>query len=684
MENEFVILHLSDSHIGIQSQQTEIAVTFAKLNQDLKESFSKGFSPNLIVFGGDLVFGVKEGCLPFSEQFSKAQEWIELLCTNFNKKFNDLPFLIIPGNHDMDRKNIDPAHNSWIENLDRNKLFAMMSVADDITWKSIIQRQTDWSSFVQRLGNSHFHFDDHLNISFGSIDFGDMKIGIVGLNSSWASYKDDQRGQLWLGKYQILRALEELEKLNCNFQIVITHHPLSWYKDQTEIDPIIKGNFNIHLYGHEHQAWFNDSANHLQVATGACYQNSDKDKAYSWIKLNFHDKKCNLSFREFDNVTYNKWVPMTKGGEFDKDGIAKISCLFIDKHNEEEIARDNGCVEAVPTLPQNFSEVTSVGEFTTILENRFSFRWEPSVIDSSDVNLPDKITVYWPVRLRKATPIHAVQCFAAAGLQKLGAKIVLFIDDLGNTETTRGSFTNSIKRWINGVDGIFSNVEMKFCSEIINTDAIDVWSLLQKWFSNPNVRMTEVLLDSKIITDMELSLSISDRLASKKPRRLMSPAIVWAGLASVHKENKSSQYITLGGYDEQRIWRTGIEKIDEFSDIRIDNLFIPTLYKPESTSDEMLRMGDDTERIIQWSSLSDIKNALRNKYKSSSNKYNISNQMIPWSLSGCYLLPSFLKNEDVTAFLKSIGLPPEAPIMPEIDYSNFVEDIAKKIKINLL
>ena len=85
--------------------------------------------------------------------------------------------------------------------------------------------------------------------------------------------------------------------------------------------------------------------------------------------------------------------------------------------------------------------ITSFDEAISCLKDYFACNWETGTFAGTNP------LVYWPVTLRHPTPIHAMQTFVAAMLQKVGAEVVLCLDDLGNQQYRSDSFFSIIRRW---------------------------------------------------------------------------------------------------------------------------------------------------------------------------------------------------------------------------------------------
>jgi len=193
-ENTFTVLLLSDAHIGDPSKTLDSEVVFAPLFQDIKAQFSSdNCLPSLIVFCGDLAYHGE------IKDYEEARKYLENIFACFNKTYGEIPILIVPGNHDINRTQVDEAQKEYRKGLDESKVTEMMQNRN-VTWIRMIERQTNWRNFVREIPNQPWKWDDTTNLCTGLLSFAGKKIGIAGLNSSWASHEQKEQGELWIGQ----------------------------------------------------------------------------------------------------------------------------------------------------------------------------------------------------------------------------------------------------------------------------------------------------------------------------------------------------------------------------------------------------------------------------------------------------------------------------------------------------
>ena len=503
-ENNFTILLLSDSHISTPSSLDSENV-FDPLFEDLKKFFDKGYLPSLIIFSGDLANTGK------AEEYIEAENFLKNISNCFEKEYGEIPILLVPGNHDVDRDVIDDPQKKYRENLTVSIVKEMME-KNNVTWKNIIKRQANWLNFVKSVPKQTWELDPVTNLCTGIIDAGGKKIGIAGLNSSWASHEKKEQGAIWIGEHQISLAHSKLK--DADLQIAIAHHPIDWLnpEDKTIIRQKVESKFHIFCHGHEHAQWFTDSQRHLKCEVGACYEGIKDKNTYSWLNIDILKKDATIWLREYTNQGEGGWRANHIPGKTDKEG--KSDLYFL--KNQHVPDKDDSSKTTVgknkkTRIDESFPD--NIEDFLKILEDRFFFRLEKGNLTQN----PQAPLIYWPVRLRHPTPIHAAQCFVAAGLQKLGCHISLWIDDLGRKEYSIEQFSDALKQWLTKVGGDGATLKVNKFSDIIYDNGSEqytdhAWDMLQKWLGNMSYYTDAILRISKIWPSSEDSKEIINEI----------------------------------------------------------------------------------------------------------------------------------------------------------------------------
>jgi DNA repair exonuclease SbcCD nuclease subunit len=642
MAKPFVILFFSDTHFGNPKTHSDDSGVLDSFVTDIKNFVNHNkIIPNIVIFAGDLVFGEVPSKTKIGDQYeSIAIPWLKKLYKScFKKTFDQVPLFIVPGNHDLNRTIIDDTQKDYIRNLKTklnyyDHIYEKMN-NNDIAFQRIIERQKAWHNEFIKIPNKKCDIEKKFNSCSGIIKYDNLSIGITGLNSAWAAHDDNDKDFLWIGKAQYEHCYEKIKKTD--FKIAFSHHPLDWLveDDKVFLRNKIQTQYDIFLHGHDHDSWIQDMQNHLIVASGATYQGSKKENSYSWIMIDFKNKNAKVYLREHKKKGSDIWGPLQIGSISNESGIAEIKGLFpIVKKKKIEKGRKSALIATRINTP------TNVAEFINVLHSDFGCVWEPTdnPIDVKNTN------IYWPVRLRVPGPIHAFQSFVAAGLQKYGANITLFIDELGNQNYQIENFKTKMKHWFESAGGNPGKLQIKCFSEVIDKMDDDAFfKILREWIGSSEKRLREVLKVSKLWPRIENEPNSLSKLGERRPRRILTPPLVWACLNYYSKLKPKGSIITLGGYDERELWHAWKETINA-KGLNVGHLYIQQLSKFSSRGNknsDPLHMDDPN---IAWSSKSDIEELIQREIKLKN--WHLKNKFIPWSIIGIVFLPSYLSGKE--------------------------------------
>lgn len=622
MNKPFTILHLSDIHLGKSENKWDSDVVLKSLLEDLSGfSAQENLIPNIIIFSGDLAYsGVKE-------QYDLAKEFFNKVSAIFQ---NTPKWFVVPGNHDVNRKKIDAAYKQYRNTLTADIVEKMMTDNTD-EFQTFLKRQDDWKDFAQnQLKESGFNLCEIGNYVTGVIEHDENKIGIIGLNSSWACQDEEDINKLWIGKNQFERANSEINDVD--FKIVVTHHPVNWLHQEESIwfKQRFQTQFNLYLHGHEHSGWLVPAEGHVAISARASYESSKTDNGYGWIRIDLTEKKAEIFLRKFSDEGSSGWIPHVISGLTDNAGHKNINSCFKENPKPSKVEEK----VAVNTLSKkDESKITlNLPEFISYLDKDFRFIWE-----RPETSVENAV-IFWAVRLRTPTPIHAVQSFVAAGLQKLGCEVILWLDDLGRTDYSDKGFFARVDWWFEKVGGDKTKLGKRKFTELYESEdnALFFRSYVQRWLGENNIyKLSEVLKVSKLTKPEDNSI---DQLSDRKPRRILTPSMVWATLAILLKEQPNRTVITLGGYDEEPLWRAWKECIRE------EDTITGHLYTPVLKDEKGVPIHMETFKI-GWNNRNDVLNTIQEEI----NKEGWENQdrFIPWCFDLFSLLPRAISgNED--------------------------------------
>lgn len=340
MKKEITWLHFSDIHVCNPRTSWDYEQVLNSFISDLKRMEKQyQLRPDLIFFTGDAAFGQiseKEG-ENLADQFEIAEKMFKEVRTTFSKKVPIENFFIVPGNHDINRKVVTVDQTEWLDKQETCEEILRLIHSTDIQWQRYMERLSDYSFFLEKNGYNHLLGDPKRLIYALIRNVGGIKVGIGGFNSAWSCGRDGEKGKLWLGgAYQIGEIKNNLKE--ANFYIGIVHHPTNWltsYEDPA-IGHRVEQDFLFHLHGHEHDAWVHEGKRHIRIATGACYERSDKENGYNFVRLNLEDRTGEVWLRRYDSYS-SSWVPRIIGGErTNNDGLWRLSKIELLPHEDSK------------------------------------------------------------------------------------------------------------------------------------------------------------------------------------------------------------------------------------------------------------------------------------------------------------------------------------------------------------
>ncbi|MFH4943124.1 metallophosphoesterase [Enterobacter hormaechei] len=240
-----IFVHLSDIHFG-QERDDRVHIhgdVKQQLIVDARDVISKiaGGSADGILVTGDIAQSGQ-----WSE-YEEAARWLDELASNIGVGIHCVQ--MVPGNHDLDRSKLS---------------FAGQQILDHIReggapeYEAILNNPTDRAALFAR-------FEDYDRFSFGyncplnseGTYASDMEISLapgrtirfIRLNSSLLCHgkERDEHPELMIGARQFTIPREDGVE-----NIILVHHPLSWYKDQKQVRDYIRSRARVFISGHEH------------------------------------------------------------------------------------------------------------------------------------------------------------------------------------------------------------------------------------------------------------------------------------------------------------------------------------------------------------------------------------------------------------------------------------------------
>jgi hypothetical protein len=276
-------LHISDFHLREQHAAPQDAVLSSML-ADIERRRKAGISFDFILASGDLAFSGK------GAEYGLAELFFGELSTVSGVP-RELIFCI-PGNHDVDRNRQTTAFaGARLKLRSQNDVYPFLSSIEER--ETLLKRLENFKRFQESYfaGQGRRWTADGLGY-VSSLDIGDVRIAIVGLNSAWlADGGLSDHGMLLLGEPQVRETLKQAKCENPHIIVGMCHHPLQLLQDfdRRPSQRMIEETCHFFHCGHLHEPEAYESARAdsrcLTLAAGASFESRDSHNAYSIVTL---------------------------------------------------------------------------------------------------------------------------------------------------------------------------------------------------------------------------------------------------------------------------------------------------------------------------------------------------------------------------------------------------------------
>ena len=322
------ILHLSDVHAS-SSNASAMAERIRALSAALQR---ENLLPDIVVFTGDAANKGK-----VSEYSIFHDKIVSPLLTSLG--ITSERFVIVPGNHDVDRDRIDALAQAGLTHF-----ISKPEEMDDLWRKDhrqkLLLRMQSFYDFVTK--------NNYVSKST-VIEVNGVSVGFACLNSAWLSASDQDKWQIAITRAQIEDAYQIIE--NADLRIALWHHPLTWLheSDAARVKSQMFQKFEICLTGHLHDddgstviapdgrsQLFTCPALHAkgEQAGAMSYEVDISTRTFIVHAFRWNDKKATF-VRNTDFADAGRWeVKLLGNDELSERAIAVRRRASTSRHNE--------------------------------------------------------------------------------------------------------------------------------------------------------------------------------------------------------------------------------------------------------------------------------------------------------------------------------------------------------------
>lgn len=291
-----VFVHVSDIHFGQEKDDCIYIHADVKreLITDARDVISKienGEAKGILVTG-DIAHSGKPA------EYKDAGEWLDDLAANIGIENHCVQ--MVPGNHDLDRSKLSIGGRAVLNHILAGNAEDYENVLNNPDDRALLYARFeayDAFSFGYNCplnGEGYYSSDMEINLAPG------RSIRFIRFNSALLCHgkEGNEVPELIIGARQfILPRKEGVEN------VVLVHHPLSWYKDQDAVSNYVRSRARVFISGHEHDPKVRvDSVENgcdiMMLAAGATVPYKSNDEytfTYNIIEFDWDDEIDGLS-----------------------------------------------------------------------------------------------------------------------------------------------------------------------------------------------------------------------------------------------------------------------------------------------------------------------------------------------------------------------------------------------------
>lgn len=294
-------LHISDIHFQPKKEWRDNEYRqdlLSYLSEIIKET--PNLKPDLIFCTGDIAFG-ETSASPIKDQYERAKIFFDelLKACGSNAPLGKDRIFVVPGNHDIDRKQVNNdaqvvlqqfANNSETHAENINQRFSERT----LEFRDAIKRLSAYGQFISEY-LPHLADPEQRHCYTRQIKLDHTTISITGFNSSWSAAGDEDDRNIWLAASWQFNSAKQ-QNVGSDYRIGLIHHPVDWL-NQTERNIAtvrISTEFDFWLHGHTHNPWVTPTDTNITIGAGAVGAATTPEFGFNITKLDTETGDCEI------------------------------------------------------------------------------------------------------------------------------------------------------------------------------------------------------------------------------------------------------------------------------------------------------------------------------------------------------------------------------------------------------
>jgi predicted MPP superfamily phosphohydrolase len=277
------ILHISDLHISeknfgrVDNLLTKISMSIHRENREIQA----------VVLTGDIANSGLE------VEYKLAKNLLQALADNLGID-SAHKIVIAPGNHDVNRSDVDELHEMGILTLLKQEDGIENLLSSESKRSNAFKRMANYEKFSEKSGFTH---------KTKIIEINGINIGFAVLNTAWRASSDFDQGKLFIGKSFVNEAVKITD--SADFSIALMHHPIHWLAEleQDYMHAFLSQHFPLICIGHRHS----NSSYKIDFISGSTFFSAakaggtgDATCGYTILNIDVTNNKIETLYRSYN------------------------------------------------------------------------------------------------------------------------------------------------------------------------------------------------------------------------------------------------------------------------------------------------------------------------------------------------------------------------------------------------
>ena len=294
-------LHISDLHMRESEVASRRAVLSAMLDEIRRRS-ATGTQVDFVVATGDLAFSGR------GSEYELVAEFLGDLVAAARISADNV--FCVPGNHDVQRERSKMCfRGARSEIQSQGDVYRILE--DDDERENLLRRQENYRAFEDGfLGDQDRTYTEDTLAYVSQVEVDDLRIAIIGLNSSWLSEGGaSDKGKLLIGESQVTSAIDIARAYAPHVVLCLQHHPFDLLQrfDRRAVQRRLEGECDFVHYGHLHDPEVTvavvEKQRCLTITAGASFESRVFRNTFTTVEFDPLAGKIEVAFVQYNPQT---------------------------------------------------------------------------------------------------------------------------------------------------------------------------------------------------------------------------------------------------------------------------------------------------------------------------------------------------------------------------------------------